>query len=291
MNHLLALLGVGGLSLAAIFFRLSAVSPATGAFFRALYSLPVLFWLARRRNLAPQTRWLALAGGLLFGIDLVSWHASIERIGAGLATVMVSTQIAWVTLATWVIHGERPPLRLLLAGPLMLGGVALCAGLGDKAAYGKDPLVGAVFGLVGAFAYSAYLLVHRRACQGDPLPVGQLRDSTAGIALTALLAGLTIDPAFSVVPTWPAHGWLVAVALVVQVGGWMALSTALPRLPAIEGSTILLMQPVGTLVWGALLFGEAPSWRQGLGAAAVLGGMAVAQFGAVFAPKEASAPG
>ncbi len=283
LNHLLALLGVLGLSLAAIFFRLSAVAPATGAFFRALYSLPVLFWLARRRSLPPRIRWMALVGGLLFGVDLVSWHAAIERIGAGLATVMVNTQIAWVTLASWLLYRERPPLRMALALPLLLGGVALCAGLGDRAAYGANPLVGALFGLLGALAYSAYLLVHRRACRGDTLPVGQLRDSTAGIALTALLAGLTIDPGFSLVPTWPAHGWLVAVALVVQVGGWMALSTALPRLPAIEGSTILLMQPVGTLAWGALLFGESPSLRQGLGALSVLAGIAVVQFGAVLA--------
>lgn len=277
MNHLLALLGALGLSLAAIFFRLSEVSPATASTFRALYALPLLAILARRHALSPRLRLLALAGGLLFGIDLVCWHAAIERIGAGLATVMANTQIAWVGLAAWLLHGERPPQRFLWMIPLMLGGVALLAGVGDLRAYGRDPVGGTALGLVGALAYAAYLLVHRRACRGERMPIGQLRDATLGVAVSSALLGLALDPQFSVQPSWPAHGWLAALAVVVQVGGWLALSVALPRLAAVEGSTLLLIQPVGTLLWGRLLFGEAPSPRQWLGAAVVLVGLAVVQ--------------
>lgn len=278
MNHLLALLGALGLSLAAIFFRLSAVSPATASTFRALYALPLLAILARRHVISPRLRLLAVVGGMLFGVDLVCWHAAIERIGAGLATVMANTQIAWVGLAAWLLHGERPPQRFLWMIPLMLGGVALLAGVGDLRAYGRDPVGGTALGLLGALAYAAYLLVHRRACRGERMPIGQLRDATLGVAIASALLGLALDPQFSVQPSWPAHGWLVALAVVVQVGGWLALSVALPRLPAVEGSTLLLIQPVGTLLWGRLLFGEAPSPRQWLGAAVVLVGLAVVQL-------------
>lgn len=278
MNHLIAIVGVLGISLAAIFFRLAAVSPATGAFFRALYALPFLYLLARSHRASARVRWLALAGGLLFGIDLVCWHAAIERIGAGLGTVMANTQVAWVGLGAWIIHGERPPNRFLVVLPAMICGVALLAGLGDRHAYGSAPLAGTLIGLCGALAYAAYLLVHRRACRGDRQPTGQLRDATAGVALMSLAAGLLVEPRFSLLPTWPAHGWLLALALVVQVGAWLALSVALPRLAAVEGSTLLLLQPVGTLVWGGLLFAEAPSARQWSGAAVVLCGLAVVQL-------------
>lgn len=278
MNHLLALLGALALSLAAIFFRLSEVSPATASTFRALYALPVLAILARRHAISPRLRVLALLGGLLFGVDLVCWHAAIERIGAGLATVMANTQIAWVGLAAWALYGERPPQRFLWMIPVMLGGVALLAGVGDLRAYGRDPAGGAVLGLLGALAYAAYLLVHRRACRGERFPVAQLRDATLGVAAASALLGLGMDPRFSLQPTWPAHAWLVGLALVVQVGGWLALSVALPRLPAVEGSSLLLIQPVGTLIWGRLLFGEAPSARQWLGATVVLAGLAVVQL-------------
>jgi drug/metabolite transporter (DMT)-like permease len=278
VNHLLAVLGALGLSLAAIFFRLSEVSPATASTFRALYALPLLLLLARRHALSPRLRLLAFLGGMLFGIDLVCWHAAIERIGAGLATVMANTQVAWVGLAAWALHGERPPQRFLWMLPVLLGGVALLAGVGDLQAYGRDPVGGVALGLVGALAYTAYLLVHRRACRGERRPVGQLRDATLGIAAASALLGMGLDPGFSLQPAWPAHGWLVALALVVQVGAWLAVSIALPRLSAVEGSSLLLIQPVGTLLWGSLLFGEAPSGRQWLGAVVVIAGLAAVQL-------------
>lgn len=278
MIHLLAVLGALGLSLAAIFFRLSEVSPATASTFRALYALPLLVFLARRHPVAPRLRWLALLGGMLFGIDLVCWHAAIERIGAGLATVMANTQVVWVGLAAWALHGERPPQRFLWMLPVLLGGVALLAGVGDLHAYGRDPAVGTALGLLGALAYTAYLLVHRRACRNEPRPLGQLRDATLGVMLASALLGVGLDPGFSLQPAWPAHGWLLALALVVQVGAWLALSVALPRLPAAEGSSLLLLQPVGSLLWGNVLFGEAPSLRQWLGAAVVIAGLAAVQL-------------
>lgn len=278
MDHLIAITGALGISLAAILFRLSGVSPATGTFFRALYALPVLFWLARRRPIPVAIRWLALAGGLLFGVDLVCWHGAIERIGAGLATVMANTQVVWVGLGAWLLQGERPNQRQIIALPVLLAGVALLAGVGDQHAFGRDPLAGTLLGLAGAVAYAAYLLVHRRACRGDRLPIAQLRDATVGIALTALLAGVPLDPRLDLAPSWPAHGWLLALALIVQVGAWLAISVALPRLPAMEASTLLLLQPVGSLAWGRLLLAETPSMRQWFGAALVLGGVAVVQL-------------
>jgi len=120
--------------------------------------------------------------------------------------------------------------------------------------------------------------VHRRACRDERLPIGQLRDATAGMGLAALICGWAGDPGFSLQPSWPGHGWLALLALVAQVGGWLALSTALPRLGAVQGSTLLLLQPVGTLVWGALLFAEAPSLQQLAGVAAVLVGLAIVQL-------------
>ena len=73
--------------------------------------------------------------------------------------------------------------------------------------------------------------------------------------------------------TWPAHGWLLAVAVGSQVTGWMLIGAALPRLPALETSVVLLLQPMLTMVWAWLLFAERLSASQGLGMALVLGGV------------------
>jgi drug/metabolite transporter (DMT)-like permease len=75
-------------------------------------------------------------------------------------------------------------------------------------------------------------------------------------------------------PTWPAHLWLGLLALVSQVVGWLLIATALPRLPAVETSIMLLGQPILAVIWGVLLFDERLSGIQWLGSALVLAGVA-----------------
>jgi drug/metabolite transporter (DMT)-like permease len=51
---------------------------------------------------------------------------------------------------------------------------------------------------------------------------------------------------------------------------------SLPRLPAVVTSILLMLQPVGSVILGAVLLSEAPSAVQLTGVAVVLGGVAVA---------------
>jgi drug/metabolite transporter (DMT)-like permease len=90
--------------------------------------------------------------------------------------------------------------------------------------------------------------------------------------VAAVLAGLVIGDA-DLVPRWPAHAWLATLALSSQVLGWMLISASLPRLPAALTSLLLTIQPVGSVVLGAILFAEAPSGLQLLGVAAILAGL------------------
>jgi drug/metabolite transporter (DMT)-like permease len=58
--------------------------------------------------------------------------------------------------------------------------------------------------------------------------------------------------------------------------GWLLISVSLPRLPALLTSILLMLQPVSTVILGALLLSEAPSALQLTGVAIVLAGVAVA---------------
>jgi drug/metabolite transporter (DMT)-like permease len=100
-----------------------------------------------------------------------------------------------------------------------------------------------------------------------------LFDASLGASLATLASGLLTDPGFSLAFTWPAHGWLILLALGPQVVGWLLILTALPRLPALETSVMLLAQPMLTVVWGRLLFAERLSWVQAGGVALVLAGI------------------
>ncbi len=293
MTRLFALLGILGISFSAIFVKQADVSPSTAAFFRTAYAVPVLFllWMAvrRRDRRAANLRWMAAGAGLFLALDLAVWHRSIDLIGAGLATVLANTQVVFVGLAAWVIYRERPTGLAFVTIPVVFGGVVLISGLGREDAFGDDPVTGAALGVVAGLAYTGFLLVFRASNRELAPAAGPLLDATIGAAIGSLLSGAA-DPDFSFAITWPAHGWLLALAMVAQVGGWLLIATALPRLPALETSVMLLLQPMATVLWGLLIFAEHLSAAQWAGVALVLGGVgALTLRGSVERPPGAPA--
>ncbi len=277
MVRLLALLGAVTISFSAILVRLADLSPSTTAFFRPAYALPVLLVLAlasrRHDPRGPALRVATMAAGTLMGLAFVFWNYSIADIGAGAATVLSNTQVVFVGVAAWLLFGERPSGTAAVAVPLVFAGVVLTSGLGLESAYGRSPVIGALWGLANAGVYAAFLLLFRSLNRGRGLPAGVLFDASLGASLATLASGLLTDPGFSLAFTWPAHGWLILLALGPQVVGWLLILTALPRLPALETSVTLLAQPMLTVIWGRLLFAERLSWVQAGGVALVLAGI------------------
>lgn len=287
MARIIALTGVVIISFSAILVRAASVAPATAALFRALYALPVLYLLVRRwrrDRRSTRMRLMAIASGVLLAADVVLWHAAIEFVGAGLATVLANTQVLWVGAAAWLFFREHPRVTTFVAVPVVLTGVALIGGVGSTDAFGENPALGAVLGLVAGFFYAGFLLVFRRAASEGRADPGPLLDVTIGMALSFILGGW-FDPGFSIEPSWPAHGWLMILGGLVHSGGWLLISTALPRLPSLDTSLMLLLQPALTMGWAALLFTERVSLLQGIGVALVLGGvLAAASRGSVRPP-------
>lgn len=276
MTLLAALAGALAISFSAIFFGLSGVDPITGAFYRLAYALPVLvvIWLmVRNRDRRTwQKRLLAFGSGFLLAVDMVAWHNAIGHIGAGLATLIANSQVVLVAISAWLILGERPRRRIIIAIPAVLIGVTMVSGLGRGDAFGSNPLLGTLLALVSAMFYAAFILVFRASNDIQAPPAGPLMEATAGGVVTVLILG-AVTGGIEFAPTWPAHGWLIALALGAQVGGWLLIGYALPRLPAVEIATIILVQPVLTMIWGALVFDERPSTIQFAGAALVLAGV------------------
>jgi len=273
---LAALAGALAISFSAILYALSGVSPITGAFYRCAYALPVLvviWWLRRHEDgRTVNRRLIAIGAGILLGLDMVTWHIAIEYIGAGLATLIANAQVIVVAIAAWMFFGEKPSRQVTIAIPIVLIGVSLVSGLGMGDAFGSNPLLGTILALISAVLYAAFLLGFRVSNDIQAPAAGTLMEATAGAALAALIAG-GLGGGIDFDPTWPAHGWLLALALSSQVAGWLLIGYALPRLPAVETATIILVQPVLTMVWAVLIFGESPSTVQMIGAAMVLAGV------------------
>jgi drug/metabolite transporter (DMT)-like permease len=275
-----ALAGAVAIAFSAILYRYADVSPSTCAFFRCAYAVPPLLLLAwwEDRRLGPRplkTRAWAWLAGAFFAADLILWHHSIEYVGAGLATVLGNTQIVLVGLVAWLLLRERPSALLLAAIPVAMGGVVLISGALEEGAYGEDPALGVLYGVLTGIAYTGFLLTLRHGSSDLRRVAGPLYDATLASALLTIPPGLAVGD-LDFVPSLSAQGWLILLALSAQVLGWLLITLSLPRLPAVVTSVLLTLQPVCAVLFAAVLLGEDPSRLQLLGVAAILAGLLLA---------------
>ena len=281
---LIALFGAMLLSFAPLLYIQSDTSPITGAFFRMLYALPILIFLVWYLNQDDQRerkdRMLAFSAGLLLAIDFAGYHSAIDYIGSGIATLIGNSQVIIVTLVSWWLLGERPNRMILLALPMVMLGLLFISGIWDDEPYGDDPIKGVVGGIVAAIFYSSFLILYRFSNRIRAPSVNLQLDATAGAATGLLIVGILPLSSIDIEPidfsfTWPGHGWIILLAVSCQVIGWIAITYALPRLPAAHTSFAILLQPVLTILWGVIILSEKPSIQQ-------IGGMSLI-FAAIIA--------
>ena len=281
---LVALFGAMLLSFAPLLYIRSDTSPVTGAFFRMLYALPILIFLVWYLNRDDprgiRNRALAFSAGLLLAIDFVGYHSAIDYIGSGIATLIGNSQVVIVTLVSWWMFGERPNRMIVFALPMVMLGLILISGIWDDEPYGDDPIKGVVGGIVAAIFYSSFLILYRFSNRIQAPSVNLQLDATAGAAMGLLISGILPLSRLDIEPidfsfTWPGHGWIILLAASCQVIGWIAITYALPRLPAAHTSFAILLQPVLTILWGVIILSENPSIQQ-------IGGMSLI-FAAIIA--------
>jgi drug/metabolite transporter (DMT)-like permease len=231
-------------------------------------------------RLRPKVRGTILAlGGVLFAGDLVAWHLSIEYVGAGMATVLGNTQVFWTALIARLLFGEALGRRYLWAVLLAFAGVALLSGVGSSVTFSDEHVLGVVLGLVTGLCYASYIvLLQRSAVAGrdadDPLGLAMITlawltlFTAVGSAGLGAVAGQSIE-----LETGSQLGFVVAIALLIQVLAWLIISRGLEQAPASRAALVILMQPALATVWGLLVFGEDLSPLQIAGAGVTLAGV------------------
>src|SRR5439155_21619270 len=119
-----------------------------------------------------------------------------------------NTQVVLVGLSAWLIWRERPQRTTILAVPVIVTGIVLVSGVLERGAYGSDPGLGTVYGILTGLAYTGFLLILREGQRGVVGPAGPLFDATLSSTLACLVAGLAVGD-LDLTPPWPAVGWLV----------------------------------------------------------------------------------
>ncbi len=279
------LAAISGIAWSAIFIRWSAVPGPSSAFYRvAIAALILVPWRiasaiasdrerARIASAPRRAYWLAILGGVFFGLDLALYNTAVMRTTATTATLLGNNAPIFVGIGTWLIFKRRPSRHFWFGLVLAMSGASIlviASVTQGKGATGAD-LVGAVMALSAAAFFAAYLLAteHVRE-QMDTLTFNTV--AIVGSVATVLVVCLIFDS-----PLWgfSTRTWLAlaGLGLISQLGAYLALTYALGHLPATITSVGLLAQAPLTAVLAVPLLGEPLTWPYLAGGTLVLAGI------------------
>ena len=273
-------LAVAGVTWSAIFVRLAGTPGTVSAFYRVAIAAAVLIPWRLAVTPKPRTasardrrraRWIAVAGGVFFALDLALWNTAVMTTQAAVASLLGNLTPVFVGLLSWIVLARRPR-RPFWAGLLLsLIGCVLIVGAHLDPAIGRGTLTGDALALVACSFFAAYLLTTERVRAA----MDTLTFNTFAIVGSVLTLGVVCAALGFPLVGYPPRTWLAlaGLGLVSQLGAYYALVYALGHLPATVTSVSLLAQVPGTAILAALLLGEPLTGVQIVGTAIVLAGV------------------
>ena len=228
---------------------------------------------ARRvRRSGPITRRalsLAILGGVFFALDLAFWNTSVHMTSAANATLLGNTSPLWVGLGAFFIFHERRRVKFWTGLFLGMLGAALILGMDAL----RHPVLGwgDAMALTAGLFYGMYLLATQRGREHlDALTYFWI--SVVSCTVVLFLVSLGFGYSFT---GYSANTYLafIALGLLTQVMGYLAVSYALGHLPASVVAPTLLGQPILTAILAVPLLGEPITAFQLLGGSAVILGV------------------
>jgi drug/metabolite transporter (DMT)-like permease len=261
-----------GMGFSGIFVSLAGAPGAVSAFYRMAIAAVVLtipYFHGVRQTGRPGRRevLIAILAGLFFAGDLFFWNTGILISGATNPTLMGNTAPIWVGIGAMLFFGERPGRMFWIGLLVAIAGAAVILGVDAL----NDVGLGTFFGILSGMFYSGYFLVVQRSRQRlNTLTSFWLSavGSALGLALIAWVLGQPLTGYSNM-----TYLYMIALSLVVQVGGQMGVSYALGYLPASIVSPTLLMQPVLTGLLAVPILGEKLTLVQVAGGLVVLAGI------------------
>jgi len=196
--------------------------------------------------------------GVLLGVHMATWIASLQYTTVAISTLLVTTAPVWTELMDRRAR-KGSTMRRALAIGVALVGVAVVVGWPSAA--GSDPVRGAVLALIGSATIAGYLTIVSHI--GDNVAM-RARYSTIGIvgrtypiaAVAVTMWALVGHDRFPLTSDTTAWGGILAMALVSQLLGHTALNAALRTLTSTVVAMTTLLEPIVAALFAAWLFSE-----------------------------------
>jgi drug/metabolite transporter (DMT)-like permease len=277
----LLLIGIAGLSLAGVFYKLASAPAIAMVAWRMLIGTLVLAPFAMAVHAGPamrskiataDVRW-SIAAGAFFCVDLVLWAISLRYTSVASAALFVSTQPIFVAAFASMYLGERPTRGMLAGIALGITGIIIVGAI-DVHLSGHA-LIGDALALAAALAETAYLLIGRRVRQHVDAPryVLVVYATCTACCWIALLA-------LGVPAHMSGHDMMMAfgVALSATVIGHTLVSLSLGYMPAAVVAVSFLAQPMLAALFALAFLNQTIPWTTAVGGLIALAGIGIVAY-------------
>lgn len=252
----------------------------TAVAFRSLVAFLFVFalLLASRVSFAmpAPTRLRGIVVGLFLMMQSYCIFSAVALIPVALALLAFNTYPIVIALLAWKIEGERPTLRVQIAMPIALVGLALALDVGGWSGAGASGFagrwdeigLGVLYACGASLSFSAALYLTSRWMKDVD---GRLRTLMAtGTIAVVVLAGGAVAGAFALPAD--ATGWtaLVLTGLFYSVAV-TSLFVVLPKIGLVNNTAALNFEPIAVLVMAWVLLGQSMAPLQIGGALIVVG--------------------
>ena len=274
------------IGLAAIFFRLSEMSPSWAVFYRMLFALPLVIILclyipsktSSFKLKHRQSYLISFIAALAFTLDLTGWHWGLNLTTISNATIIVNTAPIWVAL--YGILFLKESWRPFFLVPVILTYFGITGLVTSFEGFSLRANLGDVISFIASLLYALYLICLSRL--GGEHPFKIIFYTTFFCCLISLPLALYESPNFL-----PESGtqlfYLVCLGAISQFLGQSLITFGMPRIKLSLGSIGLLMQPITATIFGAWIFSEHLTFLQILFAGIALWGIYLVR---VVAAKE-----
>ena len=247
------------IGLAAIFFRLSEMSPSWAVFYRMLFALPLVIILclyipsktSSFKLKHRQSYVISFIAALAFTLDLTGWHWGLNLTTISNATIIVNTAPIWVAL--YGILFLKESWRPFFLVPVILTYFGITGLVTSFEGFSLSANLGDVISFIASLLYALYLICLSRL--GGEHPFKIIFYTTFFCCFISLPLALFESPNFL-----PESGnqlfYLVCLGAISQFLGQSLITFGMPRIKLSLGSIGLLMQPITATIFGAWIFSE-----------------------------------
>ncbi len=237
-----------------IFGRLITLGGLPLVWYRIMVSVTVLaavLWLTGRLHRLPWESFARIAGcGGILALHWVAFYASIQASNVSIGVACIATSCFFTTLLDPAINRKRISWIEVLISFIAISGVLLIFSLDMRYR------LGIALGLLSAALYSLFSLLNINVARktGEDSATMLLYELAGGVVLLTLLVPLL--PAADIVPQRNDILWLLLLGSIFTVLPFLFQLHALRSLSAFTVNLAYNLEPVYSIAFAAILFGE-----------------------------------